>query len=130
MLTNSFIHIQSIGAITEKRLWESGITNWQAISDDISIPVSAGRQHFLLKGIEESKRHLANRNPVHFANLLSSNQCWRLFPEFRDSTAYLDIETTGLDRHFNEITTTALYDGRAIKTYVQGQNLDVFINIC
>jgi uncharacterized protein YprB with RNaseH-like and TPR domain len=41
--------------------------------------------------------------------------------------AYLDIETTGLDRHFNEITTIALYDGRAIKTYVKGQKLDNFI---
>jgi len=81
----------------------------------------------LLKGIEESKRHLANHNPSYFSNLLPSNQSWRLFPDFRDSTAYLDIETTGLDRHFNEITTIALYDGRAIKTYVQGQNLDDFV---
>jgi uncharacterized protein YprB with RNaseH-like and TPR domain len=40
---------------------------------------------------------------------------------------YLDIETTGLDLHFNTITTIALYDGQSIKTYVQGQNLDDFI---
>jgi uncharacterized protein YprB with RNaseH-like and TPR domain len=40
---------------------------------------------------------------------------------------YLDIETTGLDRYFNDITTIALYDGQCIKTYVQGQNLDDFI---
>jgi len=59
-----------------------------------------------------------NQNPVYFSKLLPSNQCWRLFPEFRDSTVYLDIETTGLDRHFNEITTIALYDGQAIKTWM------------
>ncbi len=127
MLNNSFIHIQSIGAITEQRLWESGIRDWDSISCDLPIPISPGRQHFLLKGIEESKRHLANRNPAYFSKLLPSNQCWRLFPEFRDSTAYLDIETTGLDRQFNKITTIALYDGQAIKTYVQGQNLDDFV---
>jgi uncharacterized protein YprB with RNaseH-like and TPR domain len=127
MLTNSFIHIQSIGAITEQRLWESGLRDWDSFSGNLPIPISAGRKHFLLEGIEESKRHLADHNPAYFSNLLPSNQCWRLFPEFRDSTAYLDIETTGLDRHFNEITTIALYDGQAIKTYVQGQNLDDFI---
>jgi len=40
----------------------------------------------------------------------------------------LDIETTGLDRQYNSITTIALYDGHEIKTYVQGQNLDDFID--
>jgi len=50
-----------------------------------------------------------------------------MFPEFRNSTVYLDIETTGLDRHYQSITTIALYDGQEIKTYVNGQNLDEFI---
>jgi hypothetical protein len=127
MLQNSFIHIQGIGAITERRLWESGIRDWDSISDELPIPVSAGRKHYLLNGIEESKRHLANRNPAYFSEKFPSNQSWRLFPEFRDSTVYLDIETAGLDRHFNEITTIALYDGQTIKTYVHGQNLDNFI---
>ena len=127
MLTNSFIHIQGIGAITEQLLWQSGIRDWDSFSSDLPIPVSAGRKHYLLNGIDESKRHLANHNPAYFSKKLPSNQSWRLFPEFRDSTVYLDIETTGLDRHFNEITTIALYDGQTIKTYVQGQNLDDFI---
>jgi uncharacterized protein YprB with RNaseH-like and TPR domain len=81
----------------------------------------------LQNGIEESKRHLADRNPSYFSELLPANQCWRLFPEFRDSIAYLDIETTGLDRYFSKITTIALYAGQEIKTYVNGQNLDDFI---
>ncbi len=52
MLTNTFIHIQSIGAITEQRLWESGIRDWDSFSSDLPIPISPGRQHFLLKGID------------------------------------------------------------------------------
>jgi hypothetical protein len=40
---------------------------------------------------------------------------------------YLDIETTGLDRYYNDITTIALYDGESIQTYVQGHNLEDFI---
>jgi len=127
MLQNTFIHIQSIGAITEQRLWESGLRNWDALSDDLSIPLSDKRKYLLQKGIEESRQHLYQNNPVYFSMILPANQSWRFFPEFRNSTVYLDIETTGLDRHFHSITTIALYDGHEIKTYVQGQNLDDFI---
>jgi uncharacterized protein YprB with RNaseH-like and TPR domain len=127
MLTNTFIHIQSIGAITEQRIWDSGIRDWDSIDGNLPIPVSPKRRYLLQNSIEESKRHLANRNPSYFSELLPANQCWRLFPEFRDLIAYLDIETTGLDRYFNRITTIALYAGRSIFTYVQGQNLDDFV---
>ena len=127
MLTNTFIHIQGIGAITEQRLWESGISSWDSIDGDLPSPVAPRRKHFLLSGIEESRRHLEGCNPSYFSKLLPANQSWRLFSEFRESTVYLDIETTGLDRYFNRITTIALYDGQSIKTYVQGQNLDDFV---
>jgi hypothetical protein len=48
-----------------------------------------------------------------------------LFPDFRHSIAYLDIETTGLERS-DIITTIALYDGQSIFHYVQGENLNDF----
>lgn len=127
MLQNTFLHIQSIGAVTEQKLWNSGIHNWDLFTDDISIPLSGKRKYLLQKGIDESRLHLHQNNPVYFSNCLPANQCCRLFPEFRTSTAYLDIETTGLDRHYQSITTIALYDGQEIKTYVNGQNLDNFI---
>ncbi len=127
MLQNTFIHIQSIGALTEQRLWESGLSDWDAFYDDISIPLSGNRKYLLQKGIDESRQHLYQNNPGYFSKHLPSNQSWRLFPEFRNSTVYLDIETTGLDHQYNSITTIALYDGQALKTYVHGQNLDDFI---
>jgi len=127
MLQNTFIHIQSISVITEQRLWESDLTHWDAFSDDISIPLSGKRRYLLKNGIEESRQHLHQNNTGYFSKCLPSNQSLRLFPEFRASTVYLDIETTGLDRHFNDITTIALYNGHEIKTYVNGQNLDDFI---
>ena len=127
MLQNTFIHIQGIGAITEQRIWESGLKHWDTLSDDISIPLSGKRKYLLQKGIEESKQHLYQNNPGYFSKQLPSNQSWRFFPEFRNSTVYLDIETTGLDRHYQSITTITLYNGHEIKTYVHGQNLDDFI---
>jgi uncharacterized protein YprB with RNaseH-like and TPR domain len=128
MLQNSFIHIQSIGTVTEQKLWDSGINNWNLFTDDISTPLSGRRKYLLQKGIDESRQHLYQNNPVYFSKCLPANQCWRFFPEFRDSTVYLDIETTGLDRYYQSITTIALYDGNEIKTYGNGQNLDDFID--
>lgn len=127
MLINTFIHIQGIAAINEQRLWESGIRNWDALTEGIPIPVSPARRYLLKKGIEESGNHLHQKNPAYFLNRLASNQHWRLFPELRHTMVYLDIETTGLGRYFNPITIIALYDGQSIKTYVQWQNLDDFI---
>jgi len=128
MLTNTFIHIQSIGIKTEQKLWDVGIRDWDIFSEDLPIPIPAGRKYFLKKGIEKSRHHLYHRNPQYFSKRLPSNQSWRMFSEFRDSTAYLDIETTGLDRHYDSITTIALYDGQVIKTYVPGQNLEDFLD--
>ena len=129
MLTNTFIHIQSIGIKTEQKLWDLGIKDWNTPSDHLPIPIPAGRKYFLKKGIEKSKHNLDQYNPVYFSKRLPSNQSWRIFPEFRDSTAYLDIETTGLDHHYNSITTIALYDGQAIKTCVQSQNWRISLMI-
>jgi len=76
----------------------------------------------------ESHKQFARKNPVYFEGLLSASLGWRIFPEFRDRTVYLDIETDGLDSYYGHITTIALYDGSDIYWYVQGKNLDDFIN--
>jgi len=84
------------------------------------------KTQWLKECIPESKKHLEDNNPTYFATLLPSNQFWRLFQEFRDSVAYLDIETTGLDSWANHITTIAVYDGKSIFHYIYGHNLDDF----
>ena len=123
MLTNTFHHIRGIGSTTERRLWDAGILSWEDLLDNQPVILSKKKREMLSVAIEESVQHLEARNPHYFGQRLPSNQCWRLFKDFRDRIAYLDIETTGLE---GEITTIALYDGQSIKTYVQGRNLDRF----
>jgi len=126
MLKNTFIHIPGIGIKTEERLRDSGILNW----DDFRKPSEINLSHNKLESIEqylqESREHLEAGNPNFFENLLPANQHWRMFPEFRDSTVYLDIETTGLKIWGFEITTIALYDGESISYYVKDENLEDF----
>src|SRR5262249_51543513 len=54
------------------------------------------------------------------------NQRWRLFPDFRDRCAFLDIETTGLGGPGDYVTAVALYDGATVRHFVHGDNLADF----
>jgi uncharacterized protein YprB with RNaseH-like and TPR domain len=128
MLTNTFIHIQGIGVKTEQKLWGSGLTDWSCLSPESIGGRSSRLNGFFITGIEDSIKNLRENNATYFGKRLPASESWRLFPEFRSSTAYLDIETTGLDRDYDEITTIALYDGASIKTYVQGRNLNQFVD--
>jgi len=128
MLRNSFIHIPGIGALTEKRFWESGIHNWDDFSADCSIRLSQSKSSTIARYLLESHKYLNSGNPGYFSNLLPANQHWRLFPDFRHSMVYLDIETTGLSMWGSEITTIALYNGESIFYYVNGKNLDDFLD--
>jgi uncharacterized protein YprB with RNaseH-like and TPR domain len=78
--------------------------------------------------LEESHQHLESGNPNYFSMLLPTAQHWRFFPEFRHSMVYLDIETTGLNRYHDPITTISLYDGESIYYYINGQNLNAFLD--
>ena len=126
MLRNTFLHIPGIGVKTEERLWDAGIQSWDAFVEPYPARLSPNRTESLRRYLDESREHAKNDNPNYFADLLPSNLHWRLFPEFRHSTAYLDIETTGLDGRFNDITMIGLYDGTSIFHYVRGQNFDDF----
>jgi uncharacterized protein YprB with RNaseH-like and TPR domain len=126
MLKNTFLHVSGLGIKSEQRIWSSGIHSWDRLLRENLKCFSLKRTDTLRRSIEGSKEHLSRGNPNYFGNLLPSNQFWRFFPDFRESTAYLDIEITGLGFWSNTITTIALYDGKSVFTYVQGQNLDDF----
>lgn len=126
MLKNTFLHIAGIGAIREQRLWESGILRWEDFTPDSARRISPSRSDSIVACLDESHRHLESKNPTYFSDRLPAGLQWRFFPEFRDTTVYLDIETTGLDGWRNEITTIALYDGNSITFFVNGHNLDDF----
>jgi len=126
MLKNTFCHLPGVGAKTEVRLWESGVESWEVFVSKERLPLTLQKQRMLTPLIRESLHQLQEKNPRYFAQTLASKELWRLFPEFRNTIAYFDIETTGLSAWSDQITTIALYNGKEIFTYVQGKNLDRF----
>jgi uncharacterized protein YprB with RNaseH-like and TPR domain len=124
MLLHTFCHIPGIGAGSERGLWEAGIRHW----DDVAgADLPSCRKDKLLRHTEESEARLADGDASFFAEGLNSTEQWRLFSEFKDRVAYLDIETTGLSGRHHEVTTIAVYDGDRVHTYVNGQNLYDFL---
>ena len=126
MLQHTFCHIHGIGEKTERRLWDAGITHWHKWQEPIGVPLSKRSKMEIPVIFEMSLDALKNHDPLFFANRFASGDTWRLFTEFRPTTAYLDIETTGLGDEA-EITTIALYDGEQVHAYVNGRNLEDFL---
>ncbi len=107
-------------------MWEAGVRSWEESLDTGAAFLSGRRGETIRKYVAESAEELANGNTRYFARHLPSEEHWRLFPEFRDSIAYLDIETTGLGRPGDIITTAVIYDGHSVSCYVNGDSLQQF----
>ncbi len=128
MLRNTFQHIQGIGKKTEADIWASGVKCWDDLNKGVSLSMPSKTVSRIKQSISDSYKHLNEyRDPVYFYNLMPSKLHWRLFPDFMDYAVYLDIETTGLDYENGEITTIALYDGKNIRHYTNGYNLEDFL---
>ena len=126
MIENTFCHIPGIGVRFEQMLWDRGIHTWDGFMNCADIPAPAGKVRDICRHLHESMDRLENSDASFFVKSLPSRHHWRLFPTFRHSTAYLDIETTGLGGPEDHITTIALYDGKSVFHYVYGENLDDF----
>jgi uncharacterized protein YprB with RNaseH-like and TPR domain len=126
MLTSTFLHIPGVGRRTESRLWSAGIVHWDLFPAAQTPSIVRGKGRWIAANLEESRRSLQAGDPGYFARGLPLSELWRLFAEFRDGAAYLDIETTGGNGWDHHITTIALFDGRSIRHYVYGENLDDF----
>lgn len=123
MLESCFMHLPGIGPAFTGKLVACGICTWD---DALTKPLPCGERkaETLLAGVRKSRERLVARDVRWFGDALPPSEQWRLFPHFRDGAAYVDIETTGLSDC--SITTIALYDGKSVRTYVQGQNLEDF----
>jgi len=126
MLRNTFCHVPGISTSAEQKLWAAGLRDWEGVAAAAEVPLSPRKSEKVREHLDLSQRRLAGGDCRFFADCLPAKEQWRLFPEFRSTIAYLDIETTGLSTWGSHITTIALYDGQRIRHYIHGENLDQF----
>ncbi|MEA1894007.1 MAG: ribonuclease H-like domain-containing protein [Euryarchaeota archaeon] len=129
MLTSTYIHIPRIGSTIEHRIWSCGIRTWSEFAehkDEIAIPAS--KKTTILAGIDESMQHLRVHDARFFAESLPKSEHWRAYSDFKDRIAFVDIETTGLSPNYARMTVVGIYDGKRVKTYVRGIDLDEIVD--
>jgi uncharacterized protein len=125
MLKRTFIHLPGVGHRSEAHFWRQGLATWE---DVLAAPrirgISPSRLDWLKTNLTASLEHL--EDAAYFADRLRAGEHWRLFNHFRPRTAYLDIETTGTVWPGLLVTVVGLYDGRNMRQFVQGYNLQKF----
>lgn len=126
MIRSSFCHMEGVGGASEQRMWDAGLLTWDDALHAATLPVRRPAPGRFKELLTESAERFAARDAAWFGSRLPANQQWRLLPDFMDSVACVDIETTGLSWPQAHITTIALYDGQQVKTYVHGDNLEAF----
>ncbi|MFW6153325.1 MAG: ribonuclease H-like domain-containing protein, partial [Halobacteriota archaeon] len=121
-IENSFIPVEGVGELTERRLWEAGITHWGAFYPDAVGPTTAER---IESFIEEAERRLDAGDAHFFGRRFPSRSRWRLYENFREETCFLDIETTGLSPARDAVTVVSIHRGGETATLVRGDDLTV-----
>jgi uncharacterized protein len=125
VLRSTFLHLDGIGPVGEAQLWRAGIDDWTQLKDrrrELGLTDAAERR--LLAEIDRSETALAEHDAAWFARHLPDREHWRVHPTFRDRTAFLDIETTGLSPYAGIVTVVAVHGGGATRTFVAGDSLE------
>lgn len=118
MLRHSFVHMKGVGPLTEEKWWAQDITNWEELADSGQ---ADSRQQ---ASLDESILRLDQRDAVWFEQGLDkASENWRLYADFLEDAAFLDIETTGLIPGYHRTTVVGVLDSSGYHAFVRDDNL-------
>ena len=125
MLRRTFVHLPNVGPVTEKAIWDAGLATWDDFISSSSLPSRVwGRRAELSRRLEECRVRLNARDGAYFESCLPRRELWRLYGDFRDRAAFLDIETTGLSPEYSYVTMVGILDSQGYTPYVRDENLE------
>jgi hypothetical protein len=128
MLQNTFIHVPRITRNTEVSIWKNKIHTWNDfLNKSDKLELSSSKKSLISNTLHNSIDALKKKKFEHFSNI-PQNQHWRLYNELKEHTCFLDIETTGLSKHYNNITLIGIHGNEGTKIFQNGKNLDKFQN--
>ena len=106
LLRRSFQHLPGISAGKEAKLRSEGLRDW----NDLLLRTPAQLDLFRKRGsalrcaVEASEEALANRDVEFFKERLPKREFYRIAASFPERCVFLDIESTGLSRHYDRVT--------------------------
>lgn len=126
MLTSSFVLLQGVGPVTERRWWQDGVLDWRGF---VSRPRIAGlspdRKSLYNQDLSLALAAFEAGDFSSLAARLPGREHWRFYETCRSTALYLDIETTGLSPHdpAGTVTVVGLHRNGSTTTLVQGDTL-------
>jgi uncharacterized protein YprB with RNaseH-like and TPR domain/predicted nuclease with RNAse H fold/dephospho-CoA kinase len=132
ILSVTFQHLPGIGRKKELEFWRSGISGWDDLKltkdnqlelfDDIQNP------NKILSELDRSYFALETANTEYFARLLPKFEYYRILLNFPENTLFLDIETTGLSRFYDNITIIGWSIENKYNIYIKGEKPEKLYN--
>ena len=125
VLASSFSFIPGVGSKTEELLWHNGVFTWDdAINLLEVVRITRSKkdviEEYLLKAFDALER-----NDIRFfATNLPKADHWKLYEHFKNSTVFLDIETSGLSLYYDYITLVGMSNHDSQAFFVKDNNLD------
>ena len=124
MLYRRFDIFQGIGSKLSDIIRRGDISDWQDFLRARNIPgLSPCLKISVEKQIAEWQEAIKKNDLNFLCRRLPRCEHWSLYEIFRNHVRYLDIETTGLSAHTDQVTVVGIYDGHKYKSLVKGKNL-------
>ena len=118
MIPNSFVIFPGVRHSVEEQIWEAGITDWYRA------PAALLEPWISEPDLEAARMALERRDARQFNDALLGSDRWRLYQDFIDEAAFLDIETTGLSPGDAVVTMVGVLDRGGFTAYTRGENLE------
>ena len=124
MIQSTFILLQGVGDHTERKLWASGVADWQSFLQQSVVPgIGRARKRLHDDDLRLATERLSMGDAQYFSSRLKNRDHWRLFNRFRARAVYLDIETTGGPAAYGEVTVVGLYANGQMTSLVRHDTL-------
>ncbi len=123
VLRRTFLHFTKIGERRERHLWRIGYRDWEDLLSRNGPDEFRWCWATWQTEAERSETALERGDASFFADRLARSFWWRVVPEFRSRTLFLDIETTGLTGA-DCITLIGVYDGRDYQAFYRRDDWD------
>lgn len=127
MITQALQHCEGIGPVRLSQLHAVGIRSWSDALDTPGRIPTAWRPSV----VSECCRCIAalqSRDLHYFVERLVPQDKWRILDHCFDDASYFDIETTGLE-YDAQVTVIICWHRGALQTFVEGENLDDFLDL-
>lgn len=108
MLCHTFQHLRGMSAKRERELWASGVLHWRdyerRLNPQQTLFGSLDALHGHALELRESNDAHDREDVDYFAERLDRQEHYRIALSYPHKVLFLDIETTGLSRYYDNIT--------------------------